>query len=97
MYARVVTAQGAAEQFEELRRVYRERVLPTVRAQAGFQRAYLLVDRQGGKALGVSLWDSEQAALAAEQALTPQSQEGAQAVGQGSPLQGQIFEVVEEA
>ena len=48
MYAGVVTLEGTVERLENIGPHFRERVLPSLRAQAGVQGAYLLRDRQGG-------------------------------------------------
>jgi heme-degrading monooxygenase HmoA len=96
MHAAVITMQGTAEQLDAIRRLYRERVLPALRAKPGFRQSFLLQDRSSGKGLGVTLWESEQAARAAVEAMAEQRREGGQAVGQGGPLQGEFFEVVEQ-
>ena len=96
MHAGVITMQGTAEQLESVRRLYRERVLPALRTQPGFQQSFLLQDRASGKGFGVTLWESEQAARAAVEAMAEQRREGGQALGQGAPLQGEFFEVVEQ-
>ena len=97
VYAGVVTLEGSAEQLEQLGSHFRERVLPSLRAQAGFQGAYLLRDREGGKGFGISLWESEQAARAARDGMAERRREGAQVLGRDAPLDFQIFEVVERA
>jgi hypothetical protein len=88
--------QGTNEQLDAIREVYRERVLPTLKAKPGFRQSFLLQDRSSGKGMGVTLWASEQEARTAVEAMAEQRREGGQAMGQGGPLQGEFFEVVEQ-
>jgi heme-degrading monooxygenase HmoA len=67
MYARVTTVQVPTDQQDESIRQFREQTIPAARQQAGFQGAYLLVDRQSGKAIGITLWESEAAMRQSEQ------------------------------
>jgi heme-degrading monooxygenase HmoA len=45
-----------------------EHVLPALRQQDGFSGALVLVERASGKVLGLTLWESEQAMNATEEA-----------------------------
>ncbi len=60
MFARVSTILGKPENVEEGVRHYQEQTLPEARKMAGFKGAFLLVDRSGGKNLGITLWDTMQ-------------------------------------
>ncbi len=62
MFARIVTTQGKPEKMEEGIRAYREMVLPELKKRKGFKQGYLLINRQTGKSIGISMWESEQAA-----------------------------------
>ncbi len=62
MFARVVTAQGKPGKAEEGIRGYRERLLPEIKKTKGFKQGYFLINRQTGKAIGVTLWETEEAA-----------------------------------
>ena len=97
MYAGVVTLQGTAEQLEHGRRLFRERVLPILQAQEGFRGYYRLLDRGGGRRVGITLWESERAARASRELLAQPRKEVAQAQGRDAPPEIQIFEVVEQA
>lgn len=59
MFARATTIQGRPENVEEGIARYRE-ALSQFREMSGNQGAFLLVDRSSGKAVGITLWDSEQ-------------------------------------
>ena len=60
MYARATTYRGSPEDVQEAI-VHYEEGIPSVRAIAGNRGAFLLVDRSGGKGVGVTLWESEEA------------------------------------
>jgi heme-degrading monooxygenase HmoA len=95
MHARVVTFQGSPGQVqgEDRERHFRERVLPTLQQQAGFKGAYVLLDRQHGKMLGITLWESDEAARAAMGAMEPIRNASAQAFGAPS-VAPESYEVV---
>ncbi len=69
MHARVSTFQGPTnpEQIEEGLRYARENILPQARQMDGFKGVIGLLDRQSGKSLTVTLWESEQAMHASEE------------------------------
>jgi heme-degrading monooxygenase HmoA len=58
MWARVSSYQGSPEQVDRASANLPEDAL---REMSGFERAYLLIDRESGKALTVTLWESEEA------------------------------------
>ena len=57
MHARVSSYEGDVERLVE---GFRQQA-DLVRRLDGFERAFLFVDRTGGRAVTVTLWDSEQA------------------------------------
>jgi heme-degrading monooxygenase HmoA len=59
VFARVSTIQGSPENIDEAIAQYRE-ALSQFRDIAGNKGAFLLVDRDTGKAIGMTIWDSEQ-------------------------------------
>ena len=67
MFARVGTWQGSPDELERWISRAREQVKPSVQQDPGLQAAYWLVDREGGKGLIVTMWDSEEAMRASEQ------------------------------
>ena len=81
MFARVSTYTGASDQIDEAIRQVRENVLPRVEQLDGYKGAYLLVDRQSGKSLSVTLWESEEAMRASEEAASSLRSEVAEALG----------------
>jgi heme-degrading monooxygenase HmoA len=63
MVARVSTYEGSAERLDDLARGFEESA-DAVRELEGFRGAYLLVDRETGRAITVALWASGEAAEA---------------------------------
>lgn len=68
MFARVSTYEGRPEQLDEMHHEGVEHVLPALEMQDGFNGGLVLADRQSGKVLAVTLWESEQAMDATEDA-----------------------------
>jgi hypothetical protein len=68
VFARVSEFEARPEQLDEMSREGVEHILPALRMQDGFSGGLVLVDRQSGKVLAVTLWESEQAMDAAEDA-----------------------------
>ena len=60
MLARVNSAQTAPDQLAGLLEFAEER-FPDAREAPGFKGFYLLADRQSGKVVSISLWDSDDA------------------------------------
>jgi heme-degrading monooxygenase HmoA len=64
MYARVTRFHGAGESGASRPSV--EDVLPTLREMDGFRGVISIVDSEGGEALAITLWESEEAMRASE-------------------------------
>jgi heme-degrading monooxygenase HmoA len=67
VYARVSTLEGSPEQIDEGLRYLREEILPTGKEDPGFKGLIALDDRQSGKTLSITLWESEEAMRATGQ------------------------------
>ena len=65
MIVTIATFEENGEQLEEGIRHVREEVVPSIRGATGVRAAYWLVDREAGKRLSVTVWDSPDAAAAA--------------------------------
>lgn len=65
MFARIVTTDVSPNGMESVIRVVDE-TLPDARQQPGFTGFYLLADREAGKLMTISLWDSRESILAVE-------------------------------
>ena len=68
MYARVSTIEGSPDKVDDVLRQTQEQTLPQLQKMEGFKGFVALGDRQSGKMLGVSFWESEEALRATEQA-----------------------------
>ena len=67
MHARVTTMEGSSERLDEGLREIKEDVLPQLQQQDGFKGFVVFDNRQSGKLIGFSLWESEQAMQASEE------------------------------
>lgn len=63
MHARLTTSQYQLDKVGEALQIYRESILPELRQQPGFKGVMGLVDRSQGKAISLTLWESEADAL----------------------------------
>jgi heme-degrading monooxygenase HmoA len=70
MYARVSTIEGSPDKVDDVTRQTQEQTLPQLQKMEGFKGFVALGDRQSGKMLGVSFWESEEALRASEQAVS---------------------------
>ncbi len=59
MFARVATSQPRPDLVNDAIRNYHEQISSTVKNQKGFKGTLLLVDRKGGRTVGITLWESE--------------------------------------
>jgi heme-degrading monooxygenase HmoA len=82
MYARVSTFQGRPDQTAEGIRVAREQILPAARLQDGFRGIYLLFDRESGRSLSITLWETEEDMKMSEDAALRARTESAEAAGE---------------
>jgi heme-degrading monooxygenase HmoA len=81
VFAWVSTYTGTSDEIDEAIRQVRENVLPSVEQLDGYKGAYFLVDRQSGKSLSVTLWESEEAMRDSEEAANSLRSEVAEALG----------------
>jgi heme-degrading monooxygenase HmoA len=68
MFARMFTIEGRREQLDEFARAGEEKVLPALQRFDGFEGLLVLANRQNGKILIVTLWQSEEAMRSGEEA-----------------------------
>ena len=61
VYARVTVVQGSPEKIDQGIDSFNTQVLPAAKAVAGYKAAFLLADRQTGKGIGITIWESEDA------------------------------------
>src|SRR5262249_32938026 len=78
MHARVSTYHGGdAEKFEE----GLKDVTPQLESIDGFSHALFLIDREGGKAISITVWDSEEALKASAEKANQMRQQATQPSG----------------
>ncbi len=59
MYARFVIAQVKPDKIDELVKIYEGSIVPAAKDQKGCVSAFLLVDKDTGKAMSEILWETE--------------------------------------
>jgi heme-degrading monooxygenase HmoA len=96
MFARVSTFQGPPDQTAEGIRVAREQILPAARLMEGFKGIYLLYDRESGKSLSLTLWETEADMRASEEAASRVRAQSAEASGD-KVINVERYEVVLQA
>ena len=74
MFARLTKFQIKIKKINEASKLYKESVLPAARSQKGYRGSYLLVDSKTGNTAALTLWDSEEDAIANEKNLYYQEQ-----------------------
>lgn len=95
MFARIGRIQGSPEQVEAGLQ-YFQGVTGPVQEMQGFRRAYLLVDREAGKLMTVTLWDTREDVEASAQTADRIRQQGGQQAGASQPWTVEVYEVAEE-
>lgn len=96
MYARVTKFEGSPKEMEAGIKDIKERVIPTAKKLDGFKGGYWLVDRKSGKGFSVTLFESESALQASEDAAAKLRAGVAQT--SGAKITGvERYEVVAEA
>ena len=70
MYARVSTIEGSPDKMDDVARQTQEQTLPQLQKMEGFKGFVALGDRNSGKMLGVSFWESEEALRANDEAIS---------------------------
>ncbi|MDQ3378244.1 MAG: hypothetical protein M3533_15300 [Actinomycetota bacterium] len=70
MYARVTTIQGSPAKMDDAKGHTQEQTLPQLQKMEGFKGFVALGERQSGKLIGVSFWESEEALRATDEAVS---------------------------
>jgi hypothetical protein len=95
MQARTSSWIGAPEALEKWASHVREKVVPMVAGLPGNAGAYFFIDRDGGGAMKLTLWDSEESARVSD-AAAEQSRESTLAATGVELLARGRFEVVDK-
>jgi hypothetical protein len=81
MFARVTISQSPPDQFDQTAQYLQEQLIPSVKGMPGLVAGYWMGDRQTGKGLAITLWESEAAMLASETQASQVRMQGLQALG----------------
>jgi heme-degrading monooxygenase HmoA len=90
-FARVTTVQGQPGQM--INPEIQERGLAAARQQPGFKALYVLTDQRTGKFLVMTLWETEEQALAREEAAAPLRREALTTMGITAAPSAEVYEV----
>ena len=93
MFARIGAWQGSPDELERWIVRAREQVKPGIVQDAGLEAVYWLVDRDAGKALIVTIWESRQAMDASEKARA--ARQAATSAATGAAVTTERYEVVD--
>lgn len=74
MFVRQTIIHIELDKIDEAANLFEESVIPAFRTQKGYQGAFFISDREIGKSICVSLWDSEEDAQANEKSHLYQEQ-----------------------
>jgi hypothetical protein len=66
MFARVTTVYIRPEMVDKAVKIFEDSIVPAAKKQKGFHSIQWLIDRESGKAIAISIWDTEQDAKANE-------------------------------
>ena len=66
-FARVTLTQGKPDKMNDTIKLYKDSAVPAAKSQKGYRGIILLSDFEKGKGISISLWDSEEDAIANEQ------------------------------
>jgi hypothetical protein len=96
MIAHLVEFQGQPEQLAVIgMKGFHDRVVPVLRAQPGFEGCLTLLNREHGKMLGVTLWDTEENGRLAGARLEQERRTGMAEMGAQS-AQPDLYEVLSQ-
>lgn len=58
LYGRVATIEGRPDKIEKGVSRFRDQAIPLIQNAEGFEGALMLVDKENGRAVGITIWDS---------------------------------------
>ncbi len=93
MYARIGRISFSRDKAEDVIGHVRENVIPMYKDNEGYHGFRLLVDRENGRGLGVSYWDTEEQLHATDE-VSDKARSGAASAGGGSVESVEVYEIV---
>ena len=88
MYARSTTIQAQPSSIDDGIAFVRDTVMPALEGMDGFVGVSLLVDRQSGRCIATSAWESEEAMRASSEAVRSVREQATQAFGGTADVEG---------
>jgi len=92
MHARVTKISGSPEQAEQGIANFRDNVIPAV-TEMGGHGGVLLIDRESGNAMAITLWEDEAAMLASEERANELRRTASQEMGAAEQPRVERYEV----
>jgi heme-degrading monooxygenase HmoA len=92
MHARMFEFEGSVEEIDAAIALGREQILPLERQMPGFRGLILLADKEAGRLVSVSLWETEEQMQQSEASARMLTRLGAQSIG-GKRVGAEPFEV----
>lgn len=96
MHARITTIQGDPSQAEEAIAMVQDQVIPGAKGMQGFSGGYWALDRESGRMLAITLWESEDAMTQSEEMAASLREESTKQLG-GEVASVERFEIVAQA
>jgi heme-degrading monooxygenase HmoA len=93
MFSRIGTWQGSPAELESWITRAREQVKPSIRQDPGLKAVYWLVDREAGKGMIVTIWESWEAMVASEKARA--ARQAATSAATGATVTTDRYEIVD--
>jgi hypothetical protein len=94
MIAHVAEFEGPTDVLEGVgMQGFRDRVIPVLETQPGFDGYLILLNREKGKLLGVTLWDTEENGRLAGARLEQERRTGDEEMGTNSPVP-ELYDVI---
>lgn len=93
MFSRIGTWQGSPAELESWITRAREQVKPSIQQDPGLKAVYWLVDREAGKGMVVTIWESRGAMVASEKARA--ARQAATSAATGATVTTDRYEVVD--
>jgi len=97
MHARMTRLQASPERLDDMARFFQEQTVPLLEGLDGYQGHLLLADRSSGTALALTLWESEDALRASEDAVVDARRQAAETAGASGQPTVERFEVLTDA
>ena len=93
MYARIATTASQPDRLDDAMGRIREQTVPLLQDQKGFRGAYWLLDRETGKAVAISLWETHEDERASIAAIARSRNQALQQAGVPDTTTVEVFEV----